>query len=175
MDNGSTTSDPVAARGNASPSPTREKSAPPLHDTAFVTEEFLPYLLHQTTNTWDRKWKRALKRSSVNTRQWRVLSILNRSPGLSLTELMERTAIDQPTLSRMIDQLSGLGMVKREISEQDARFLRLSLTERGEALVEEIWPIAWANYRIGVADLMPEEEALLIKLLKRVLDSLQAD
>ncbi|MGY4098831.1 MarR family winged helix-turn-helix transcriptional regulator [Nocardia sp. R16R-3T] len=153
----------------------RDTSAPSLRDTAFVTDDFLPYLLNRTMNLWDRSWKRALKRAPVNTRQWRVLSMLARTPGLSLTELVEKTAIDQPTLSRMIDQLNGLGLVRRDVAEQDARFLRLSLTEKGQGLLEDVWPIAWSIYRAGVDDLTPEEEAVLVKLLKRVLDSLQVD
>ncbi|MGQ4599042.1 MarR family transcriptional regulator [Nocardia sp. R6R-6] len=163
------------ARDNTRPSRMRDAAPPSLRGTAFVTDDFLPYLLNQVINVWDRRWKRALKSTAVNTRQWRVLSILCRTPGLSLTELVDKTAIDQPTLSRMIDQLNTLGLVKREVAQQDARFLQLSLTAAGESLVEDVWPVAWENYRIGVGDLSPEEEAVLIKLLNRVLNSVRAE
>jgi DNA-binding MarR family transcriptional regulator len=149
-------------------------AAPPLRNSSFATEEFLPYLLNQITNLSNRNFKIALKRSPVNVRQFRVLAVLFRLPGLSLTELVEKTAIDQPTLSRMVDQLSALGLLKRETARNDGRLVRLSLTASGERLIEDLWPVAWKHYRIGVVELTQQEEASLIKLLKRVLDSLQA-
>lgn len=167
------TSSKSVSRSTSHPLEDDEISAPSLRDTSFVTDEFLPYLLNQITNLWNRNLKGALKRSPVSVKQWRVLSVLCRRPGMSLTELVEKTAIDQPTLSRMVDQLNALGLLKRETAEGDARFLCLSLTPDGEALIEDLWPVAWTQYRAGVGDLTPEEEALLIKLLKRVLDSAQ--
>ena len=163
--------------GASRPNPRRAQkngtSAPPLRNTTFATDEFLPYLMNQITNLWNRNLKSALKRSSVNVKQFRVLAVLLRRPGLSLTELAEKTAIDQPTLSRMIDQLSELGLLKRETAKNDGRLLRLSVTAKGETQIENLWPVAWKHYRIGVGELIPEEEALLVKLLQRVLDSLQ--
>jgi DNA-binding MarR family transcriptional regulator len=152
----------------------RPVEAPPLRDTTFATEEFIPYLLNQVVNSWNRDFKSGLKRSPVNVRQWRVLAVLCRKPDLSLTELIQETAIDQPTLSRMVDQLSLLGLLKREIAKDDARYLRLRLTPKGQALVEEVWPIAWKHYRKGVAGLTAEEEALLSKFLQRIFEALQA-
>ena len=149
-------------------------SAPPLRESNFATEDFLPYLLNQITNLSNRNFKIALKRSPVNVKQFRVLAVSFRRPGLSLTELVEKTAIDQPTLSRMVDQLSALGLLKRETARNDGRLVSLSLTASGERLIEDLWPIAWKHYRIGVDELTQHEEASLIKLLKRVLNSLQA-
>jgi DNA-binding MarR family transcriptional regulator len=146
-------------------------AAPPLSDTAFITEEFLPYLLTQTANLWNRNFKHDLKH--VNAKQWRVLAAMSRGGrgakhGRSLNELVDATVIDQSTLSRMIPQLSARGLVRRETSDTDGRFVRLSLTPKGKALVEAVWPIAWRHYRIGAAGLNGAEEAVLAKLLLRV-------
>lgn len=164
----------MVVEGDSYPPKADGRPVPLLRDTAFLTEEFLPYLLNQVTNVWDRKFKIALRRSPVNVRQWRVLAVLRRNPGLSLTELIEKTGIDQPTLSRMVDQLNALGLVTRGTAKNDARFRHLSLSANGEELVEDVWPIAWEHYRMGVAELTPEEEAALVKLLTRILDSLKA-
>jgi DNA-binding MarR family transcriptional regulator len=59
-------------------------------------------------------------------------------------------------------------LVRRETSDTDGRFVRLSLTPKGKALVEAVWPIAWRHYRIGAAGLNGAEEAVLAKLLLRV-------
>ncbi|MGQ4599054.1 MarR family transcriptional regulator [Nocardia sp. R6R-6] len=164
--NGVANSDPRPAQG-------RGKAVPALRDSTFVTEDFLPYLLNQTTNVWNHNFTNTIRHSTVNARQWRILAILLRKPGVSLTELVDMTAIDQPTSSRMVDQLNTRGLLKREVAENDARFLCLSLTDEGAAAVEDLWPLAWRQYRRGIGELAPEEEALLITLLKRVLDSLQ--
>jgi len=154
------------------------RATPPLRDTTFITEEFLPYLLTQTSNLWNRNFKKDLRRTPTNAKQWRVLAAISRKPdrlkrGRSLNELVEATAIDQPTLSRMIHQLAARGVVKREASKTDARFLRISLTPKGEALVEAVWPIAWRHYQNGIAGLSAAEEAILTKLLLRVLRNLR--
>jgi DNA-binding MarR family transcriptional regulator len=149
-----------------------QPAVPSPHDTSFVTEEFLPYLVTQTSNLWNRNFKQDVKRTKVSVNQWRVLSSLSRRADRSLNELVAATAIDQPTLSRIIDQLETLGFVRRQPDKDDGRILRISLTPKGGDLLRAVWPVAWKHYRLGIADLSADEERVLIKLLQRILRSL---
>jgi DNA-binding MarR family transcriptional regulator len=61
----------------------------------------------------------------------------SRGNGISVNELAERTHTDQSSVSVVIEKLVRLGLVRRERSERDARSVELSLTAKGEKVLEQ--------------------------------------
>jgi MarR family transcriptional regulator, organic hydroperoxide resistance regulator len=92
-----------------------------------------------------------------------------------LNDIVEHTAIDQTTLSRVVDQLVSDGLVVRAPSEADARVLAIRASAKGEALFRQLWPVAFKHYRRGVKGLAPDEEATLARILKKLLTQTDAD
>lgn len=143
------------------------------NDRYFV-EQFIPYLLNQTATLFNQKFKRDLKSRDMSVLQWRVLAVLKGAPEASLTVISQQAAIDQPTLSRLVDQMVERQLLTRSQSTADARFLAITLTAEGEALFDELWPLAWKHYQRGMHELSEDEAATLVGLLRKVLSSLRA-
>ncbi|MDP4146818.1 MAG: MarR family transcriptional regulator [Bacillota bacterium] len=55
----------------------------------------------------------------------------------SATVLAESTAMDRSSVSRLVNQLRGLGYVKSEVSPDDRRGVLLSLTELGRQKTQD--------------------------------------
>jgi DNA-binding MarR family transcriptional regulator len=86
--------------------------------------------------------KEAQSRFGIGAAQMFILHVLSASEELSLNELAERTATDQSSASLAAARLVDEGYVKRLVSEEDRRQVRLSLTPKGRALVRRSPPAA---------------------------------
>ena len=146
-------------------------AAPP--DAAYFTGQFVPYLINHAASLFNLQFKKDLRKLDISVIQWRVLAVLHGSPGLALREIVEKTAIDQPTLSRVIDQLHERALLERPARESDGRYLSLSLTKEGDALYERLWQLAWKHYQRGTANLTESETDTLISLLRKTISSLK--
>ncbi|MGZ5444026.1 MAG: MarR family winged helix-turn-helix transcriptional regulator [Thermoanaerobaculia bacterium] len=86
-----------------------------------------------------------LKEHGLGASQLYVLHELKRESPLSVNELARRTATDQSTVSVVVAKLIEKGFVARERSEQDARRLDLTVTAKGNRLLERLPPpIQWS-------------------------------
>jgi DNA-binding MarR family transcriptional regulator len=148
-------------------------AAPP--DAAYFTDQFVPYLINHAASLFNLQFRKDLRKLDISVIQWRVLAVLHGAPGLALREIVEKTAIDQPTLSRVIDQLHERELIERSARESDSRYLSLSLTEEGEALYERLWQLAWKHYQRGASNLSAEETNMLVALLQKTISSLKGE
>ncbi|MBN2284248.1 MAG: MarR family transcriptional regulator [Deltaproteobacteria bacterium] len=60
----------------------------------------------------------------------------------SVKDIAARVQLDSPAVTGIVDRLVKEGLVRREEDPADRRSLRVSLTEKGRALGEELVPLA---------------------------------
>lgn len=137
-------------------------------------KDFLPYLINQITVRMNVLFKADLKKHRMSHSHWTVLAIIARRGSLSLTEISLSAVIDQPSLSRIIDQMVERDLVKREPRENDGRFLSISLTPHGLHRYVELSQVARQHGVSLEADLQPDELDHLRGYLRRILDKLEA-
>ena len=100
--------------------------------------------------------------------QFEVLRQLWEHDRLELRALQERLGITSPTLTGIVDGMVGRGLVRREISVEDARVKQLCLTQHGQSLNEQIClAIEQAHLRL-LAGFTPAEATLLKDWLQRI-------
>ena len=98
----------------------------------------------------------------------RVLNVLDGSVPLPVAEVSRRTHVDKAWISRTLKSLEARSLVARTADRWDARLALVSLTPKGQALLEEVRPHALQN------------EARLLagvdgRKLKAMLDRLEAN
>ncbi|MBN3846613.1 MULTISPECIES: MarR family winged helix-turn-helix transcriptional regulator [Burkholderiaceae] len=167
----------TAAPQSTGPHSSQEKTGradiPP--DASYFTDRFVPYLINHAASLFNLQFRKDLRKLDISVMQWRALAVLHGEPGLALREIVAKTAIDQPTLSRVVDQLHERGLIERAARESDSRYLSLSLTASGEDLYQNLWQLAWKHYQRGTSHLTPEETETLMMLLKKTISSLEAN
>ena len=103
----------------------------------------------------------------------RMSNILHRKPGLTMGELSQALSVPLYTATRMVDLLVEDGLADRQSDPDDRRIVRVTLTNDGRRLHQAIEArVAQSMQRI-MACLTPEEQGILITLLRKVAASLK--
>ncbi|MRG73818.1 MarR family transcriptional regulator [Alphaproteobacteria bacterium HT1-32] len=132
-------------------------------------EEFLPYRLSILAGRVSVSFAGIYKqRFGISIPQWRVLANLGQFAPLSAAELARHSSMDKVQISRTISKMARAGLITRQTDPDDNRALILSLSDRGQALLAQIIPLALAWEAELLSDLDEQEIALLDNLLNRL-------
>ncbi|GAB1339527.1 MarR family transcriptional regulator [Streptomyces sp. E-15] len=82
-------------------------------------------------------WGRA-STAPASASQLRVLLILEHHEGINLRTLADSLASTPPSTSRLCDRLQAAGFVDRVVSPTDRREVRLYLSSRGRAFLDDL-------------------------------------
>lgn len=100
-----------------------------------------------------------------------LLVDIHRYPGTTQAELVQRIGFEQPTLAKAITRMERSGFVERASDPGDRRVTLLRLTERGEAVVQDVIE-AWAEADSASTSGLTETEAReLTRLLNKIRDN----
>jgi DNA-binding MarR family transcriptional regulator len=149
-------------------------TAPALHGDGWL-ESFVPYQLYKATNGLGRLLRQRLRKSGINLTRWRVLSVLKAYGPLSIGQIATATAMEQPTLSRVVDQLVSEKLVTRRNSQTDSRFVHASLTPAGEEAFRAIAPAAQQHEQRALRGFTQAEVRALRELLQRLQHNIDED
>jgi DNA-binding MarR family transcriptional regulator len=80
------------------------------------------------------------RRAGVTQQQYQVLLAIKaaESGPLTMTDLAEQLMLTHHAAVQMIDRLAEAGLAERRSSAKDGRLVLLRLTEKGEALIEDL-------------------------------------
>ncbi|MEU2424994.1 MarR family transcriptional regulator [Streptomyces sp. NPDC007851] len=82
-------------------------------------------------------WGRA-STAPASPSQMRVLLMLEHQDGINLRTLADSLASTPPSTSRLCDRLGAAGFVERVVSPTDRREVRLHLSSRGRAFLDDL-------------------------------------
>lgn len=131
----------------------------------FDLEGFLPYQLNRLVGLLNAGYQRQLHRRRMTLNHWRVLAALQAREPLMAGELARLAVVDQTTLSRLLVRMEENGLLRRTTRPDDARFLEVTLTERGREEFRQIRAIALREYERLFSGLPPEDVERLSALV----------
>jgi DNA-binding MarR family transcriptional regulator len=136
----------------------------------FDLEGFLPYRLSLLTNTISRGIAESYREShDINVTEWRVMAVLGRFPGLTASEVVERTAMDKVAISRAVKSLEVKGLLERKTDDEDRRRQRLFITRgAGQDVLCDVIPLAHLYEQTLLQSLDPGELQSLLKTMKKL-------
>jgi len=138
-------------------------------------ESYVPYLFYTITGQHNRNLRKRLKQSGINIARWRVLAVLKDHGRMNIGQIVERTIIEQPTVSRIVDQLEREGLASRETCDKDSRFVQVSLSKTGEQAFKEIYPSAIKHQEHALRGFSSRETRTLIDFLERIQNNIRSD
>jgi DNA-binding MarR family transcriptional regulator len=103
--------------------------------------------------------------------QFPLLAVLDRLGPLNIGELTEAVGISQPGVTRLVDKLTGEGLLSSTQSADDRRVRTISLTKSGRQLLsrsKRAWPVIEA----AVADACAGPADSILVLLAALEDAL---
>jgi DNA-binding MarR family transcriptional regulator len=138
-------------------------------------ESYVPYLFYSITGQHNRNLRKRLKHSGINIARWRVLSVLKDHGKMNISQIVESTIIEQPTVSRIVDQLEREGLAVRESGDKDLRFVQVMLSPAGKQVFDEIYPTALEHQAQALQGFSRQETKILIGFLERIQNNIGSD
>ncbi|OLY94149.1 transcriptional regulator, MarR family [Cnuella takakiae] len=105
--------------------------------------------------------------------QWSVLYHLWKDDGKSQQDLCNATFRDKPSITRLVDNLEKLELVKRVPSEADRRINKIYLTQQALKLQEQTMAMAEETLNEALEGVPPEHVDLCKEVLQQVYDNLK--
>jgi len=109
----------------------------------------------------------------ITIEQWSVLYHLWKNDGLSQQELCNATFRDKPSITRLVDNLEKLKLVKRVPSKEDRRINLIHLSETAQALRDQTMEMANQTLNEALGGVTADEVEMCKSVLQRVYDNLK--
>lgn len=106
----------------------------------------------------------------ITTPQFLTLVVLKDKPGITMGELCERLYLACSTATDLIDRMEKNGYLERNRDPDDRRVIRLSITEKGQNIIDQVIN-ARRRYVESILSQLTQEE---IDQLERSLEKLDA-
>ena len=107
----------------------------------------------------------------ITIEQWSVLYHLWKQEGISQQELCNATFRDKPSITRLVDNLEKLNLVKRVASEHDRRINLIFLTKQAQKLQEETMQLADETLNEALETVPPDKVDICKQVLQIVYDN----
>ena len=109
----------------------------------------------------------------LNRSQASILFTLHQRSSMSQKELAESLNMTPPSVTSAIRKMEQEGYIRRRQDESDQRVMRLALTEKGAACVENVKRVADEMHELIFQGMSPEEIMLFRRLLIQINENLE--
>ena len=141
----------------------------------FKKGELYSFITGKASTAIARRLQKKLNASGLNItiEQWSVLYHLWKQEGISQQELCNATFRDKPSITRLVDNLEKLNLVKRVASENDRRINLIYLTKQAQKLQEETMVLAEETLNEALETVPAEKIDVCKEVLQIVYDNLK--
>jgi DNA-binding MarR family transcriptional regulator len=140
----------------------------------FKKGELYSFITGKASTAIARRLQKKFNASNVNLtiEQWSVLYHLWKKDGMSQQELCTATFRDKPSITRLVDNLEKLNLVKRVSDEKDRRINKVFITRHALKLQEQSMQLAEETLNEALDGVPPELVEVCKQVLQTVYDNL---
>src|SRR6476661_10405247 len=146
-----------------------------MSNNQFKRGELYSFISGQASTAIARRLQRKINARGLNLtiEQWSVLYHLWKTQGQSQQQLCNATFRDKPSITRLVDNLEKLNLVKRVASEHDRRINRIYLTRQGQKMEEQAMTMAEETLNEALSGVPTEQIEVCKQVLQVVYDNLR--
>ncbi len=141
----------------------------------FKKGELYSFITGKASTAIARRLQKNFKQHSIDItiEQWSVLYHLWKEDGQSQQQLCDATFRDKPSITRLVDNLEKLQLVKRVPSKADRRINLIYLTEVAYQLQDRTMELANQTLNEALAYVSFEQIEIAKEVLQKVYDNLK--
>ena len=145
-----------------------------MSNNQFKRGELYSFMTGMASTAVARRLQKNFKQAGIEItiEQWSVLYHLWKEDGLSQQELCLRSFRDKPSITRLVDNLEKLKLVKRVSSKEDRRINLVFLSNAAKKLQEQTLSLANQTLNEALEDVSKEEIEVCKTVLQKVYDNL---
>jgi DNA-binding MarR family transcriptional regulator len=140
----------------------------------FKKGELYSFITGKASTAIARRLQKKFNTSGINLtiEQWSVLYHLWKEDGKSQQELCNATFRDKPSITRLIDNLEKLNLVKRVSHDKDRRINKVFLTRQAQKLHEDTMHLAEETLNEALEGVPADQVEMCKEVLQKVYDNL---
>jgi len=145
-----------------------------MSNNQFKKGELYSFITGKASTAIARRLQKNFKQANVDItiEQWSVLYHLWKQDGLSQQQLCDATFRDKPSITRLVDNLEKLQLVKRVASKDDRRINMIYLTKEAEKLQEQTMELANQTLNEALKGVTNGQIEIAKEVLQMVYDNL---
>jgi DNA-binding MarR family transcriptional regulator len=146
-----------------------------MSNNQFKKGELYSFITGKASTAIGRRLQKNFKQANVDItiEQWSVLYHLWKEDGMSQQQLCDATFRDKPSITRLVDNLEKLKLVKRNASKEDRRKNLIILTPVGKELEERCMEIANVTLNEALLGVTNGQIEIAKEVLQMVYDNLK--
>ena len=164
---------PVAIRNARQTTIKSKKAAGRKGDGAvrFSLDGYVPFLINRLAIALVAYSTPEFESRGLTIPTYRILMALRQIKACSFKELIEKTRIEPPTLSRLLNLLEESRLIRRRKSDVDSRSVMVSLTPAGRAIAARQIQFSLSVEDMALQGVSREDAATLRRLLAQIYDN----
>jgi len=141
----------------------------------FKKSELYSFITGKASTAIARRLQKNLKQSGVDItiEQWSVLYHLWKEDGQSQQHLCDSTFRDKPSITRLVDNLEKLKLVKRVASKNDRRINLIYLTPEAQQLQDKTMELASQTLNEALSGVTNGQIEIAKEVLQKVYENLK--
>jgi DNA-binding MarR family transcriptional regulator len=141
----------------------------------FKRGELYSFVTGKASTAIARRLQKKFNTAGLNLtiEQWSVLYHLWKQDGISQQELCNATFRDKPSITRLVDNLEKLNLVKRVASENDRRINLIFITKQAQKLQEDSMMLAEETLNEALEKVPADKIDVCKEVLQIVYDNLK--
>ena len=147
-----------------------------MSNNQFRKSELYSFITGKASTAIARRLQKNFKQSGVDItiEQWSVLYHLWKEDGISQQQLCACTFRDKPSITRLVDNLEKIHLVKRVASSNDRRINMVYLTDEAKKLEERTMDLAGQTLNEALEGVSVEQIEMAKEVLQKVYENLSA-
>ena len=141
----------------------------------FKKSELYSFITGKASTAIARRLQKNFKQAGVEItiEQWSVLYHLWKEDGMSQQQLGEATFRDKPSITRLVDNLEKLSLVKRVASKEDRRINMIYLTPEAKDMQEKTMELANQTLNEALVGVTNGQIEIAKEVLQQVYENLK--
>lgn len=133
-------------------------------------KDILSYKLYTTFQLLAGASRNIYQEIGITRANYVTMHLIYEQPGITQTALAVLNDKDRNVITKLIDKLEEKGYVRREKNSQDRRSYSLYITDEGEKIIHDYWPIFIQDEQDRLNKLAPEEQRQFVDMLERLME-----
>ncbi|MGZ8537311.1 MAG: MarR family winged helix-turn-helix transcriptional regulator [Flavisolibacter sp.] len=148
-----------------------------MSNNQFKKGELYSFITGKASTAIARRLQKKFNQAGLNLtiEQWSVLYQLWKEDGKSQQELCNATFRDKPSITRLIDNLEKLNLVKRVSDEKDRRINKVFLSKQAQKLQEDTMALAEETLNEALEGVPADQVEMCKSVLQMVYDNLSGE
>lgn len=129
----------------------------------------------RTRRAWVEHTKAVALKIGISDSYRTVISFLSRQPGANQKNIAEFANVTTAAVNQTVKEMVADGYVRKETDENDRRYTRLYLTEKGEETALQVREYLHHSDEVITTVITPEKEAEVIALLDKIYECIRRE